>query len=303
MTNAERIQAHNAELRECIEIAETLPEAGSGEAVVEPLVISENGTYTAPEGVDGYSPIMVTVPVPDGYIVPSGELEVTENGTYDVTQYASARVAIPDDVARGIVSRTIESYSDADMTIIGNYAFHSCKSLVSVDLPSCETLQNGAFQACTALAEVIAPNTTAVGTDTFNGCVFSTLDMPLLKSCSGRSFAANKKLIRADFPLLSNIGTSCFANCTALEFVRASPTFINASAFQNCSSLQTLVLLGSTLCSLNNVNVFSGSAIQSGTGYVYVPAALVDEYEAATNWTTYASQIRAIEDYPEITGG
>lgn len=30
MTNTERIQAHNAELRECIEMAEKLPEAGGG---------------------------------------------------------------------------------------------------------------------------------------------------------------------------------------------------------------------------------------------------------------------------------
>jgi hypothetical protein len=50
-------------------------------------------------------------------------------------------------------------------------------------------------------------------------------------------------------------------------------------------------------------NSFQSSAIASGTGYVYVPRALVDTYKAATNWSAYASQIRAIEDYPEITGG
>ena len=54
MTNTERIQAHNAELRECIEMAEKLPEAGGvAEPVIEPLAITENGTYTAPDGVDG----------------------------------------------------------------------------------------------------------------------------------------------------------------------------------------------------------------------------------------------------------
>lgn len=30
-------------------------------AVIEPLMITENGTYTAPEGVDGYSPVTVEV--------------------------------------------------------------------------------------------------------------------------------------------------------------------------------------------------------------------------------------------------
>lgn len=35
--------------------------SGGGEAVIEPIEITENGTYTAPEGVDGYSPIIVNV--------------------------------------------------------------------------------------------------------------------------------------------------------------------------------------------------------------------------------------------------
>ena len=45
------------------------------------------------------------------------------------------------------------------------------------------------------------------------------------------------------------------------------------------------------------------TVIASGTGYVYVPSALVNSYKSATNWSTYADQIRAIEDYPDITGG
>ena len=34
---------------------------GGGEAVIEPLSVTENGTYTAPPGVDGYSPVTVNV--------------------------------------------------------------------------------------------------------------------------------------------------------------------------------------------------------------------------------------------------
>lgn len=72
--------------------------AGSGEVVepvIEPLTVRENGTYTAPEGVDGYSPVVVEVPIPDGYIVPSGTKEISENGIHDVTQYASVVVNVP----------------------------------------------------------------------------------------------------------------------------------------------------------------------------------------------------------------
>lgn len=70
---------------------------GSGGAapVIEPLEVLENGTYTAPNGVDGYSPVVVSVPIPDGYIKPSGTLPVTKNGEYDVTEYAEVNVEIP----------------------------------------------------------------------------------------------------------------------------------------------------------------------------------------------------------------
>lgn len=98
MTNTERIQANNTELREAIEMAEKLPDAGSGgevvEPVIEPLTITENGTYTAPNGVDGYSPVTVNVPIPDGYIQPSGTKDITENGTHDVTAFASVNVNV-----------------------------------------------------------------------------------------------------------------------------------------------------------------------------------------------------------------
>lgn len=38
-------------------------------------------------------------------------------------------------------------------------------------------------------------------------------------------------------------------------------------------------------------------------GYIYVPRDLIETYKVSTNWVTYANQLRAIEDYPEICGG
>lgn len=131
MTNAERIQANNAELREAIEMAENLPDAGEGAEVVlqsktvtptkaaqevtadadytalekvtveaipdEYIVpsgtktITENGTHDA----KNYEAVAVNVPIPDGYIKPSGTKEITENGAHDVTAYASVNVNVP----------------------------------------------------------------------------------------------------------------------------------------------------------------------------------------------------------------
>ena len=41
--------------------------------------------------IDGYGPITIN-PIPSGYIVPTGTIQISGNGTYDVSSYASAEV-------------------------------------------------------------------------------------------------------------------------------------------------------------------------------------------------------------------
>ena len=100
-----------------VEFSEELHITGSAEDhVIEMLEVTENGRYVAPDGVSGYSPVVVNVPIPDGYIKPSGTKDIIANGEYDVTDKANVVVSVPD---RDIILQDIEvtengSYSAAE---------------------------------------------------------------------------------------------------------------------------------------------------------------------------------------------
>lgn len=57
--------------------------------------ITQNGVFRArDEGSVGYSTIDVSVPVPSGYIKPTGTLEITKNGIHDCTKYEKTNVNV-----------------------------------------------------------------------------------------------------------------------------------------------------------------------------------------------------------------
>ena len=95
-----------------------------------------------------------------------------------------------------------------------------------------------------------------------------------------------------------------FYNCSILEkldisnFVTSDLLITNSNMFQYCTNLKTLIINNPNLFKITNVNAFSNSLIASGTGYVYVPDNMVETYKSATNWSTYASQIKPISELP-----
>lgn len=261
---------------------------GAADPVIEALTVTENGTYEAPSGTDGYNPVVVSVPVPDGYIVPAGELEITENGTHDVTEYASVNVNVAasggdTDTEDALITRTLTEYVNSRVTSVGAYAFYSDSNIVSVSFPNAVTIGNEAFRSCSKLVNMNFPEATTIGQHGFRG---------------------NKVMTEAVFPKVTSLGGYAFRENTALTKVDfgQSPT-ISTYTFYGCTALDTLILRGDTVASLSGTNALTSTPIANGTGYVYVPASLVNSYKAASGWSNYAAQFRAIEDYPEITGG
>jgi len=106
-------------------------------------------------------------------------------------------------------------------------------------------------------------------------------------------------LTSAIFPSVTSIRLNAFGGCPNLLSVDLpSATRIGASVFYGCTALKTLVLRKSdSICTLSNTNTFTSTPIKSGTGYIYVPASLIETYKTADRWSTFAAQFRALEDY------
>lgn len=113
------------------------------------------------------------------------------------------------------------------------------------------------------------------------------------------AFRACAALASVNFPSATSVALGAFWQCTALTKAEFSSTVAFANnAFYGCTQLSAVILRSTDqLCTITGTP-FAASAIASGTGYIYVPAALVDQYKAS--WTAYAEQVRAIEDYPEV---
>lgn len=97
---------------------------------------------------------------------------------------------------------------------------------------------------------------------------------------------------------VTTIGTHAFTLVSTLTSVDVhNVTRIEANAFIG-TGLEHLFLRSETTVPLAGSNAFNNTPIAKGTGYIYVPKSLVDSYyKTATNWSIYANQFRAIEDY------
>lgn len=97
-------------------------------------------------------------------------------------------------------------------------------------------------------------------------------------------------------------GTYVFRSCNNLKYIDIGKPSTVAPALFYGRQLKglSIVIRSETPPTLSGA--FSGTGFDSTTSF-YVPKASISQYETATNWATYAGCYKAIEDYPEITGG
>ena len=154
--------------------------------------------------------------------------------------------------------------------IPGRYCFCYCTSLKTASFPEATTLNgNKNFVGCTNLTEFYAPKLTEIGGDQFlENTALKELNLPSLTvRLYSNSLRYNKLLEKVDL-----------GKCKQ----------IYSYAFQGCSVLANVVLKTESVCTLSNTNAFQDTPFATnGTGgTVYVPSALIPEYQTATNWST-----------------
>lgn len=378
-------------------IAKSGISSGGSGVNVQSLSVTENGTYTAPRGV-AYSPIFVdveteeiptqektvditengtteitadegyllskatvnvNVPIPEGYIQPSGVLDVNENGIYDVTEKASVNVNVASSggenrlmqffnktlkelnfedlgkttfisnsmfanfkdlhtaqISQYVVTVGNSSFRDCEKLssvifapnsaceAIADYAFYQDRLLENINIPDSVTdIGNFAFTFCEALKGHIELNGLRnLGDNAFQGCfVVESISLPEgLTKINPYSFNACRKLHSINIPsTVTYIDKWAFANCYELSEITI-PNNVEQMAilsFGGCSSLEKVIILATTPPQISADTFESTSQAPSlETRKYYVPAASVEAYKSATNWSKYADRIFAIEE-------
>lgn len=188
-------------------------------------------------------------------------------------------------------------YTNDRITKVGHYGLGGCENLTSINLPNVVTVGDSGFYNCKLLKSVNLPKLTSLENNGFNSTGLESINLPLCNKIGNSSFSYTKQLVSVILPLAASIPGFCFYYSSVQKIDTSSVTSIAVYAFGNAQQLDTLILRNSSVCTLaNSTNTFTNTKIAAGTGYIYVPDSLVDSYKTATNWVTFANQIKPISE-------
>lgn len=185
------------------------------------------------------------------------------------------------------------------VTIIGASAFSSCYNLSEITIPrGVSTLNNSVFSSCFNLKKIILPNTlVSIYNGVFGSCsCLGTIELPQsltqLGPTSGNGdFSGCSSLTSINIPdSITAIGMSEFSNCVSLTHIHipANVNIIYSGAFQSCNSLVVVDLSDHEFVPTLSTGVFSSTPPGMR---IYVPSSLLADFQSATNWSAYASQM------------
>lgn len=228
---------------------------------------------------------------------------------------------------------SLEEVSLPRVGTVEDRCFIGCSNLKNFYSPSLTRVFQEAFWGCSNLTNFDLSNLIEIGPYSFCRCGFNEINISSWTTslyAIGRQFLDNKNLETVNWGNSnSDIPEECFKNCTSLKNFNKEGTTecIGASAFENCSSLNKIKIKQgnkyirifqkafyncssltqleieevemTSIPSLADVNVFEGTPIAQGKGYIYVPDERLQAYKGGINWSQYASQIKPRSEIPQ----
>lgn len=181
-----------------------------------------------------------------------------------------------------ILGNTTEIYNDKAVGTLAAYAFYE-SGATRIELPNIQYLKERCFYGCENLETLLLP-----------GLLGYTYQY-MAYGCTG--------LKTIDIHNTNYLSSYALYNCsslTKLDLHRVGTIATNSMA--GCSKLATLILRMDTVPTLGGTTAFTNTPIAKGTGYIYVPRNMLENYKTDATWSTYTARFRAIEDYPDICG-
>lgn len=199
-------------------------------------------------------------------------------------------------ISKKLVEKTLTGdYTNDRVTKIGANAFAGLK-LGKLSFPNVTGDIAHAFASITA-DEVELHSMQSTSYWMVNSSTIGVLRLPNVTSISGREDFRANKVERIVFNRLEDFGNVVlyggYTSVVTFDFhkLKSLPNIPNSNLLSNL-----IIRTPNAICTLQ-------SAPESTKVKLYVPAALVEQYKVATNWSSMADRIFAIEDNLDFCGG
>lgn len=273
------------------EISVSVPSEGIIPSGTKQITVAENGTIT--EDVTNYAAVQVVTNVPSsggavdwnnmakglwptGAAVFDSTVDTIpesrfQNYTEITSVYASSVTSVKANAFSGCSK--IETINLPLVTELADYAFRSCVALKNLSIPEALTIGINAFQYAYLLEAIVLPKVTSLGSYAFglagrstdDGCTIVLKAVATFGSDCFRGTGGKYKCIDIA-GTLSNLPNRCFYQGTHYDIVLRKS--------------DSIVTMGNT----NAVGVGVSTGPNASTTF-YVPASLLADYEANTNWS------------------
>lgn len=291
----------------------------------------EAGNYSLDETADVSDKAEAHVTVDASALEPTGTKEVTVNQNGDITEdvkdYASVKITTQvdsgggEDTATLLITDQLESYSNNELTELGEYAICGKSRLKTLSLPNCTKIGDHGLYGCYGLETIELPSVTECG------------NYALANMTGNNNIGTdNDKLKEISLPMLDDLsdintlnrGHYLFYGRTQLQKVTLPKLRKLVVPFRNSSknAIHTIDMLGGGGRPFTITNsllehkldiVFRGtldevkSPSKYGDNYntmslpedyaIYVDDSMLDAYKTATGWSKIADHIFPLSEY------